>query len=172
MRLTASIVSGVTCSTSPRISPSKPSRTPMTSIPSRTARIVAAPMTLLMPGAGPPPTRMASFLWCSTCEFYPSNTDARIADGTRGLFTQCFRLSGRRRYGVPPLLQRRAASIAHRADDRARRAAIAARAVAAADRHRGRMAGDRQRLARSDERLVVADRDRRRGLGHRDDARR
>ena len=26
------------------------------------ARIVAAPMTLLMPGAGPPPTRIASFL--------------------------------------------------------------------------------------------------------------
>jgi hypothetical protein len=27
--------------------------------------MVAAPMTLLMPGAGPPPTRIARFLWCS-----------------------------------------------------------------------------------------------------------
>src|SRR4030095_7196007 len=39
------------------------SRTPTTSTPSRTPRIVAAPITLLMPGAGPPPTRMASFFW-------------------------------------------------------------------------------------------------------------
>ena len=39
----------------------KPSRTPMTSTPSSAARMVAAPITLLIPGAGPPPTRMASF---------------------------------------------------------------------------------------------------------------
>src|SRR5579859_4192143 len=32
---------------------------PSTSTPSRTARIVAAPITLLMPGAGPPPHRIA-----------------------------------------------------------------------------------------------------------------
>jgi len=34
-------------------------------MPSSAARIVAAPMTLLIPGAGPPATRIASFLWCS-----------------------------------------------------------------------------------------------------------
>src|SRR6185295_14651761 len=39
----------------------KPSRIPSTSTPCRSARIVAALITLLMPGAGPPPTRMASF---------------------------------------------------------------------------------------------------------------
>src|SRR5688572_23175968 len=60
MRLTASMVRGVTCSTSPCISHSKPSRMPTTSTPPRRARIVAAPMTLLIPGAGPPPTRMAN----------------------------------------------------------------------------------------------------------------
>src|SRR4030095_10358297 len=62
MRLTASIVSGVTWSVSPFMIHSKPSRMPTTSTSSRRARIVAAPMTLLMPGAGPPPTRMASLL--------------------------------------------------------------------------------------------------------------
>jgi hypothetical protein len=41
----------------------------MTSMPSSAVRIVAAPMTLLIPGAGPPPTRIASFLWCSPREF-------------------------------------------------------------------------------------------------------
>ena len=39
---------------------SKPFSMPSTSTPSSAARIVAAPMTLLMPGAGPPPTRIAS----------------------------------------------------------------------------------------------------------------
>src|SRR5258707_1581638 len=34
---------------------------PSTSTFSRRPRIVAAPMTLLMPGAGPPPTRIPSF---------------------------------------------------------------------------------------------------------------
>ena len=36
----------------------------MTSTPSSRARIVAAAMTLLRPGAGPPPQRIASLLWC------------------------------------------------------------------------------------------------------------
>jgi hypothetical protein len=40
---------------------SKPSRMPRTSTPSSWLRIVAAEMTLLIPGAGPPPTRIASF---------------------------------------------------------------------------------------------------------------
>ena len=61
MRLTAGMVSGVTWSMLPRMIHSKPSRTPMTSTPSRQLRIVAAPMTLLIPGAGPPATRIASF---------------------------------------------------------------------------------------------------------------
>ena len=62
IRLTASMVSGVTWSTSPRMIDSKPSRMPTTSTSSRQQRMVAAPMTLLMPGAGPPPTRIATFL--------------------------------------------------------------------------------------------------------------
>ena len=60
MRLTSSMVSGRTLSTLPCMIHSNPSRIPRTSTPSRTPRIVAAPMTLLMPGAGPPPTRIAS----------------------------------------------------------------------------------------------------------------
>ena len=63
MRLTLSIVSGVVWSMLPCISHSNPSRMPMTSMPSSCARIVAALMTLLIPGAGPPPTRIATFLW-------------------------------------------------------------------------------------------------------------
>src|SRR5687767_10897767 len=47
---------------------SKPSRIPMTSMPSTSARMVAAAITLLMPGAGPPPTRIASFLGCVTAQ--------------------------------------------------------------------------------------------------------
>src|SRR5512140_3369571 len=47
---------------SPAMIHSNPSRIPRTSTPSRTPRIVADPMTLLMPGAGPPATRIASFL--------------------------------------------------------------------------------------------------------------
>src|SRR5262245_13873416 len=38
---------------------SNPSSMPSTSTPSSAARIVAAPITELIPGAGPPPTRMA-----------------------------------------------------------------------------------------------------------------
>src|SRR3989449_6667714 len=52
--------SGVTWSMSPCMIHSNPSRTPSTSTASNRARIVAAPMTLLIPGAGPPPTRIAS----------------------------------------------------------------------------------------------------------------
>src|SRR6188768_1580760 len=62
MRLTVSIESGMTCSESPCISHSKPSRMPMTSIACSFVRMVAAAMTLLMPGAGPPPTRIARLL--------------------------------------------------------------------------------------------------------------
>src|SRR5204863_4031698 len=46
--------------TSPCMIHSKPSSIPTTSRFSRAARIVAALITLLMPGAGPPPTRMPS----------------------------------------------------------------------------------------------------------------
>src|SRR2546426_8411938 len=52
--------SGVTWSMSPCMIHSNPSRTPSTSTASNRARITAAPMTLLIPGAGPPPTRIAS----------------------------------------------------------------------------------------------------------------
>src|ERR1044071_2322694 len=61
MRLTSSIVSSSVWVMSPRISHLKPSAMPMTSTPSRFARMVAALITLLMPGAGPPPTRIPSF---------------------------------------------------------------------------------------------------------------
>src|SRR5712691_10783475 len=54
--------SGVTWSMSPCMIHSNPSRTPSTSTASNRARIVAAPITLLIPGAGPPPTRIASVL--------------------------------------------------------------------------------------------------------------
>ena len=53
-------VSGITRDGSPSMSQRKPSWMPSTSVPERHARIVAAPITLLMPGAGPPPTRIAS----------------------------------------------------------------------------------------------------------------
>src|SRR5229473_5423640 len=51
--------SGVTWSMSPCMIHSNPSRMPSTSTASNRARIVAAPITLLIPGAGPPPTRIA-----------------------------------------------------------------------------------------------------------------
>src|SRR6184192_4041607 len=62
IRLTSPMSSGVTCSMSPCMIHSNPSRTPSTSTASSRARMVAAPMTLLMPGAGPPPTRIARVL--------------------------------------------------------------------------------------------------------------
>src|SRR5467141_3418332 len=51
--------SGVTWSMSACMIHSNPSRTPSTSTASNRARMTAAPMTLLIPGAGPPPTRIA-----------------------------------------------------------------------------------------------------------------
>src|SRR6188474_2512392 len=45
---------------SPRMIHSNPSRMPHTSTPPSTARMVAALIALLIPGAGPPLTRMAS----------------------------------------------------------------------------------------------------------------
>ena len=62
MRLTASVVRRVVRSMLPCINHSKPSRMPTTSTPSSSHRMVAALMTLLMPGAGPPPTRIATLL--------------------------------------------------------------------------------------------------------------
>src|SRR6266571_4236480 len=58
--LTSPMSSGVTWSMSPCMIHSNPSRMPSTSTASNRARIVAAPITLLIPGAGPPPTRIAS----------------------------------------------------------------------------------------------------------------
>src|SRR6478752_9115066 len=62
MRDTVSMSSCRTLLMSPRMMPEKPSRMPNTGMPSTQARMVAAPITLLMPGAGPPPTRIASLL--------------------------------------------------------------------------------------------------------------
>src|SRR5689334_12449359 len=61
----------------------------MTSTPSSWERIVAALMTLLIPGAGPPPTRIASrFCWVTSliladrsmqsCHGSPSATDVLV----------------------------------------------------------------------------------------------
>src|SRR5262249_52759480 len=58
MRLTPSMVRGRAWLTSPCMIHSKPSSIPTTSMFSKLVRIVAALITLLMPGAGPPPTRM------------------------------------------------------------------------------------------------------------------
>ena len=57
-RDTSSIVSGRSVDGSRRTRCLNPSRMPMTSKPSLSASMVAAEMTALMPGAGPPPTRM------------------------------------------------------------------------------------------------------------------
>jgi hypothetical protein len=48
---------------------------PSTSIPDKVARIVADAMTLLMPGAGPPPARIAIFF--SLCSIYGPYISAR-----------------------------------------------------------------------------------------------
>jgi hypothetical protein len=60
MRDTSSMVRCRTLLLSPRASHWKPSRMPMTLRPHLMASMVADRMTPLMPGAGPPPTRMAS----------------------------------------------------------------------------------------------------------------
>ena len=61
MLLTSPSLSGLMSSSLLLMRRSKPSRMPSTSTPCRSARIVAALITLLMPGAGPPPTRIPSF---------------------------------------------------------------------------------------------------------------
>ena len=61
MRLTSPSLSGLMSSSLPFIRRSNPSRMPSTSTPCKRARIVAALITLLMPGAGPPPTKIPSF---------------------------------------------------------------------------------------------------------------
>src|ERR671912_153934 len=58
MRLTSSIESGCTCPVLPSISHLNPSTKPRTSEPPSRLRMVTAPITLLIPGAGPPPTSM------------------------------------------------------------------------------------------------------------------
>src|SRR5512140_3035269 len=71
-RLTFSIVSGMVASGAPRMMRSKPSRIPTTSTPPSSPRMVAAPMTLLMPGAGPPPTRIPSLPVDAMAAPYPT----------------------------------------------------------------------------------------------------
>src|SRR5687768_12959871 len=58
MRLTSSMESGCTCPVLPSISHLNPSTKPRTSEPPSRLRMVTAPITLLIPGAGPPPTSM------------------------------------------------------------------------------------------------------------------
>ena len=58
------MVRGVTWSMSPRMIHSNPAWMPSTSTFSSCARMVAALITLLMPGAGPPAARIASRSSC------------------------------------------------------------------------------------------------------------
>src|SRR5262249_55020053 len=60
MPLTSSSARGRAPSISPAMISSNPLRIPTTPTFSSSARIVAAAITLLMPGAGPPPTRLRS----------------------------------------------------------------------------------------------------------------
>src|SRR6266568_2741982 len=60
IRDTSVIESGRTCAVDPWMRCSNPSRIPITSQPEFTASIVAAEMTELIPGAGPPPHRIPS----------------------------------------------------------------------------------------------------------------
>ena len=74
-RDTSSMASGRSFSALRRTRFLKPSWIPMTSKPSLIASIAAAEMTVLMPGAGPPPTRMPSL--------FPAFMDARILSAPR-----------------------------------------------------------------------------------------
>ena len=74
-RDTSSIASGRSPDGSRRTRCLNPSRMPMTSKPWLIASMVAAEMTALMPGAGPPPTRMPSR--------FPAFMDARILSAPR-----------------------------------------------------------------------------------------
>ncbi len=74
-RDTSSMASGRSLSALRRTRFLKPSWIPMTSKPSLIASIAAAEMTVLMPGAGPPPTRMPSL--------FPAFMDARILSAAR-----------------------------------------------------------------------------------------
>ena len=60
MNLTSDILRGMTCSALPSMRWLNPSRMPYTSAPLLSASSAQALMALLMPGAGPPPTRMPS----------------------------------------------------------------------------------------------------------------
>src|SRR5262245_47834805 len=108
MRLTSSRFSGRTSSVLPCMIRSKPSRMPSTSTPCKRARMVAALMTLLIPGAGPPPTRMASFsldkVYLSFAADVNTNRDsvtpaAALASGGRGRFLGAPAGCRRRRLG-------------------------------------------------------------------------
>ena len=63
---------------------SKPSRMPTTSTPSSRPRMVAALITLLMPGAGPPPTRIASLLVTATMVAQPFSESRQPRLGEAG----------------------------------------------------------------------------------------
>src|SRR5215510_619872 len=77
MRETSSIESGLAFVGSRLTSHLKPSWTPRTSKPSLIALIVAEEMTALMPGAGPPPTRIANL---PADDIYPSSPELRSRD--------------------------------------------------------------------------------------------
>src|SRR5258708_33398816 len=89
MRLVSAIVSGTTCDTSPSMSHSNPCWIPSTSTLDRLARMDAAPMTLLMPGAGPPATTIPSlFEWLTgvailSCPTGPRSPHEQRADHCR-----------------------------------------------------------------------------------------
>src|SRR5918912_1147541 len=92
MRLTSSIDSGTAQPLSPCISRLKPSRMPTTPTPATRARMVAAPMTLLIPGAGPPPHSSATR--CDSGMLAPKSIEIVYHQGMAG------GAAARRRVGI------------------------------------------------------------------------
>src|SRR6266545_2315389 len=71
MRETSVMSSSTTCSASPSASQRKPSKHPRARRPRLRASIEAAAITALIPGAGPPPTRIASVFMRPASSLHP-----------------------------------------------------------------------------------------------------
>src|SRR5712692_6135885 len=71
MRETSAMSSSTTCSASPSASQRNPSKHPMARRPRLRAAIEAAAITALIPGAGPPPTRIASVFMRPASSLHP-----------------------------------------------------------------------------------------------------
>src|SRR6266542_191898 len=71
MRETSVMSSSTACSVSPSASQRKPSKQPSTRRPRLRASMEAAAITALIPGAGPPPTRIASVFMRPASSLHP-----------------------------------------------------------------------------------------------------